>query len=272
VGRFRLFSYGGFVHPHLFQFGRLVLPTYGFLVALGTVLSLLICVRVGRLLTLDSDKIWNVALVAVVSALVGSRLLLILLHWPRYGVRALSASLSGTRSAGAGPTVLAIAVATGVAYAMHLGLPIRRTADAIAPSLALGSSIVSIGCLEAGCDYGTPTRLPWAVIFSSPFTLPGTPLGVPLHPTQIYSSLVEFVLFVFLLWLLHRPHHDGDILGAWLFLSGLANFLLTFLRGDNGPFLSGLVTVTQLVAVAMVVAGGLLWLRRPQAAQVSHGG
>jgi phosphatidylglycerol:prolipoprotein diacylglycerol transferase len=102
--------------------------------------------------------------------------------------------------------------------------------------------------------------------------MPGTPLGIPLHPTQIYASLVEFVLFVVLLWLVHRPHRDGEILGAWLFLAGLANFLLAFLRGDSSSWLLGLVTVTQLVAVAMVLAGGLFWLHRPQAPQVSHGG
>ena len=180
--------------------------------------------RTARLLSLDTDKVWSWALVAIVSGLVGSRILLILLNWPRYGASALTMSLSGTR--GPGPAAIAIAVATGVVYALHLGLPIRRTADAIAPSLALGSSVLSVGCLEAGCDYGTPTHLPWAVVFTNPAAMPGTPLGVPLHPTQIYASLVEFVLFVVLLWLVHRPHRDGEILGAWLFLAGLANFLL----------------------------------------------
>jgi phosphatidylglycerol:prolipoprotein diacylglycerol transferase len=258
------------VHPHLFQFGRLVLPTYGFLVALGTILSLLVFLRTARLLSLDTDKVWNLALLAIVTGLVGGRILAILLNWPRYGVRALSMSLSGAR--GPGPAAIAIAVATGVVYALHTGLPIRRTADAIAPCLALCSSVVSIGCLEAGCDYGTPTHLPWAVVFTSAAAMPGTPLGIPLHPTQIYTSLVEFALFVVLLWLLHRPHHDGEILGTWLFLGGLSSFLLSFLRGDSGWWLSGLITVTQLVAAAMVLAGGLLWWHRPQPAQVSHGG
>lgn len=266
MGRFRLSFY---VHPHLFQFGRLVLPTYGFLVALGTILSLLICVRCARLLALDTDKVWSLALVAIVTGLVGSRILTISLNWPRYGMRALGMSLNGAR--GPGLAAIAIAVVTGVGYALHLRLPLRRTADAIAPSLALGSSVISVGCLEAGCDYGTPTHLPWAVIFTSPAATPGTPLGVPLHPTQIYASLVEFALFILLLWLLHRPHRDGEVLGAWLFLGGLSSFLLAFLRGDGGSWLSGLITVTQLVAAAMVLAGGLLWLHRPQATQVSHG-
>jgi phosphatidylglycerol:prolipoprotein diacylglycerol transferase len=256
------------VHPHLLQFGRLVLPTYGFLVALGTILSLLVCVGTARLLSLDSDKIWSVALLAIVIALAGSRILLILLYFPRYGMSALAMSLSGARSFGfelAGAATGAVAAA---GYALHLGLPMRRTADAFAPGLALGSSVTSIACLEAGCDYGTPTHLPWAVVFSSPAAMPGTPLGVPLHPTQIYASLAEFVLFVVLLWLVRRPHRDGEILGAWLFLGGLSSFLLTFLRGD-GPFVLGFIPVTQLVAAVMVLAGGLLWMHSPRAMQVS---
>jgi phosphatidylglycerol:prolipoprotein diacylglycerol transferase len=231
------------VHPQLIQFGRVVLPTYGFLVALGVILALVVCLRTARLLSLDTDKIWSVALLAIVTALAG-RILLQLLRWQQYNFG------------------LVIAGATAAAiYALRLGLPLRRVADAFAPSLALGSAAVSIACLEAGCDYGTPTRLPWAVIFNSP-AMPGAPLGVPLHPTQLYAGLAEFALFVLLLWLLYRPHYDGEVLGAWLFLGGLARFLLTSLRGDE-------VVATQWVGAAMVLGGGLLWLHRPQ---VAHGG
>jgi phosphatidylglycerol:prolipoprotein diacylglycerol transferase len=240
------------VHPHLFQFGRLILPTYGFLVAVGTVAALLLLVRTARLLSLDADKIWSAALLAIVSALVAGSILLIFFRWPRYGF-------------GVALVQAAIASFTALAYALHLRLPIRRTADAFAPSLALGSAVASIGCLEAGCNYGTPARVPWAVIFNDPAAAPGTPLGVPLHPTQLYNSLLQFLLLVLLLWLLHRPHHDGEILGAWLFLSGLSSSLLTFVRGDG-------VVAGQFIGAVMVLAGGLLWLRRQPAAQVSHGG
>ena len=177
------------------------------------------------------------------------------MNWPRYGVRALSMSLNGAR--GPGPAAIAIAVAAGVVYALHLRLPIRRTGRCHAPSLALCSSVFSVGCLEAGCGYGTPTHL--LGLSSSPVRLrcPEPHGGCHCTPPQIYASLVEFVLFVCLLWLLHRPHRDGEILGAWLFLGRLSSFLLTFLRGDGGWSLSGLSTVTQLVAAAMVLAGGL---------------
>ena len=55
-----------------------------------------------------------------------------------------------------------------------------------------------------------------------------------MHPTQIYASLVEFALFVLLLWFLHRPHRDGEILGAWLFLGGLSSFLRSTGFGGGG--------------------------------------
>jgi phosphatidylglycerol:prolipoprotein diacylglycerol transferase len=257
------------VHPHLFQFGHLVLPTYGFLVALSAIVSLLVCVRTARLLSLDPDKIWSVALVAIFTAVIGNRILLTLLNWPRYGARALNVA---TQSLGAGFASTALAFAVGIFCAWRSGLPLRRTADAFAPSLALGNSIVSIGCLEAGCDYGTPSNLPWAVIFRSPAAMPGTPLGVPLHPTQIYASLTAFALFAVLVWLVYRPHQEGEIMGAWLFLGGLSSFLLSFVRGDIGPLLAGLVPWTQIIAAAMVLAGALLWLQRPHVQQVPHGG
>jgi phosphatidylglycerol---prolipoprotein diacylglyceryl transferase len=244
------------VHPHFFQFGRLIVPTYGFLVALGTILSLLLCLRLARLLSLDSEKIWNVALLAAVIALAG-RIVFNLLRVPEYSFRL---------------GFVAVALAAAV-YAAHLGLPLRRTADVVAPSLALWSAMAAIACLEAGCDYGTPTRLPWAVIFRSPGAAPSTPLAVPLHPVQLYAGLIQFLVFVLLLWLLHRPHADGEILGAWLFATGLSSSLLTMVRGDLLRANQGQELIAmQLMCVGMVVCGTLLWVRRPAMSDVTSDG
>jgi phosphatidylglycerol---prolipoprotein diacylglyceryl transferase len=241
------------LHPHFFQFGRLIVPTYGFLIAVGTIVSLLVSIRIARLLGLDSEKIWNVALLAAVIALAG-RIVLNLLRWPEY-----------TFTLGCAAVAL---LATG--YAAYLRLPLRRTGDAVAPSLALWSAVAAVACLEAGCDYGTPTRLPWAVIFRSPGASPSTPLDVPLHPVQLYACIVEFFLFVILLWQLYRPHKDGEVLGTWLFLSGVCSSLLSVLRGDlvRVDQLPAL-WVSQLISGVMVLCGGFLWVRRQG---VAHGG
>ena len=260
------------MHPQLFHFGRLVVPTYGVSLAVSAIVALLLCVRTARLLALDSDKVWSVALVVVFTAVVVSRLVLILRNWPRYGARAFGLSVITAQTSGPAIAGAVFAIAAGVLYAWRSGLPILRTADAFAPSLALAGSIISIGCLEAGCDYGTPSRLPWAIIFRNRAAMPGTPLGMPLHPTQLYTSLVQFVLFAGLFALVYRSHKDGEILGAWLFLAGLSNFLLCFLRGDPGPQLAGVLPMAQMVAAAMVLAGSLLWLQRPQLQEASYGG
>jgi phosphatidylglycerol---prolipoprotein diacylglyceryl transferase len=260
------------VHPRLFQFGHLVLPTYGVLVAAGMIASLLVLLRVARFLLLDTDKIWNLALLAIVMTSAGVRLLPVLANWRQYGAAALAINFGGGSSAFLGG--IAMAAIACFLYARRTRLPIRRSADALAPSLALTGSIVSIGCLEAGCGFGTPTNAPWAIVFTSTYAAQDVPLGIPLQPTQIYASIAQFAIFALLLWLIRRPHHDGEIMGTWLFVAGIANFFLAFLRGDGGgaALLGGLVTVGQSVAAAMVVFGGWLWLRRAEATQAPHAG
>lgn len=254
------------MHPRFFQFGHVVVPTYGVLIALGILLSLIVCFRAGRLLGLDLAKLWNLALLAIVVSIGGAKLLLAAMNWSRYGARGFAFSLSGSDGALLGGFALAILACW--LYAHRAGMPLRRTADALAPALAIFTSVAAIGCLEAGCGYGTPTHLPWAVVFTGPTVIPGPPVGVPLHPTQLYAALLEFCFFVLLLWLLHRSRRDGEVMGTWLFLSGLARYLLSFLRGDGGgqPLLDGLFTITQLVGVLMVLGGGALWMRRGNSA------
>lgn len=257
------------MHPRFLQFGHFVVPTYGVLAALGIVLALAVCLRAGRLLGLDPTKLWNLSLLAVVVSIGGAKLLAIAVNWPRYGSRAFALGLGSADAAVLGG--IAAAILACWLYARRRGMPLRRTADALAPALALFSSVAAIGCLEAGCGYGTPTRLPWAVVFTNS-GVSGAPVGVPLHPTPLYFALVEFCLFVLVLWQLHRPHRDGEAMGAWLFLSGLGRYLLSFLRGDGGgrPLLGGAITLGQLVGLVMVLAGGALWLRQGNALPREH--
>jgi phosphatidylglycerol:prolipoprotein diacylglycerol transferase len=106
----------------------------------------------------------------------------------------------------------------------------RRTLDALAPSLALGLGIASIGAFAGGSNFGTPTNLPWAVTYTSRLASlwNGAPLGIPLHPVQIYVALAELSIFSLLLVMIAKRKrwkvHAGEIMGAWLFLHGAASF------------------------------------------------
>ena len=146
-------------------------------------------------------------------------------------------------------------------------------ADAAAPAIALGQSIGRLGCFAAGCDYGKSTDLPWAVTFTSEYAhrFVGVPIGIPLHPSQIYESMVTFGLFLFLLWTYQRRRFTGQIFCIYLFLYGVTRFGLEFFRGDadRGFVLNGLFSTSQFISLLIVPASIViyLYLRRgaPQA-------
>ena len=119
----------------------------------------------------------------------------------------------------------------------------------------------------AGDDYGRPTTLPWAVTFTDPdaATIGGAPLGVPLHPVQLYESAVCLVLFGALVWLERRRHRDGDVILAYTILYAAARFVLEFFRGDadRGFVFGGLLSTSQFIAVVLcAVAVVLVVVRR----------
>ena len=78
--------------------------------------------------------------------------------------------------------------------------------DWASPSLAFGHAIGRLGCFAAGCCFGKPTNVPWGVTFTHPESL--APLGLPLHPTQIYESGFLVILGIFLLWRLSRAREN----------------------------------------------------------------
>jgi phosphatidylglycerol---prolipoprotein diacylglyceryl transferase len=89
----------------------------------------------------------------------------------------------------------------------------------------------------------------------------GTPLNEALEPTQLFESAVELANFFLLMWMLKRKKFDGQVFGAYLILYGVARFFLEFLRGDpgRGSVFGGLMSGTQLIAIGLVVVGGVIW-------------
>ncbi len=255
--------------PRLLQIGSFNLPTYGVLVAMALIVGLFTVVHFARREGVDPERAWSLGLVGVFASIAGSKLLLILNEWNFYShnLRALL-SLDFLQSAGVFSGGLAAAFVAGLLYAWRHRMPVFKTMDVFAPGLALGHAIGRLGCFAAGCCYGKPTRLPWGVTFTNPLAekLVGTPLGIPLHPTQIYEFLVELCNFGLLVWLFRRKKFDGQIFGTYLFVYGVARYFLEFLRGDSdrGSVFNGLMTTTQLLAIFMVIAGGLLWMRMPR--------
>ncbi len=148
-------------------------------------------------------------------------------------------------------------------HAPRRDLPVFASSDVFAPGLALGHGIGRLGCFAAGCCWGKPTRLPWAVTFTSTDTTTGVPLNIPLHPTQLYEAFAEAIICVILLAVLRRKHRDGQVIGLYLLLYGLVRFAVEFVRDhdSSNPF-GGPFVLEQWLALALAACGLYLVIRR----------
>ncbi|MGD0903819.1 MAG: prolipoprotein diacylglyceryl transferase family protein, partial [Terracidiphilus sp.] len=130
-----------------------------------------------------------------------------------------------------------------------------RTLDLAAPAAAIGYGIGRIGCFLSGDGcYGVPTSLPWGMSFPHGIE----PTLVRVHPTPLYELAAALLIGCWLWWRGGKPHRTGAILGQYLVLTGIARFLVEFIR-RNPKVLWGLSNA-QLASAGSVIAGvALLW-------------
>ena len=253
------------MHPDLFHFGQLTIPTYGVLAAAGLIIGLIICVRYGVREGFDEDSCWNMGVISIFVGIVGAKLLLLVVDWNFYSQHLNEVfTWRMLQSGGVWYGGLIGAVSAGIIYAVLHHWPVLKTADAYAPGIAFGHSLGRLGCLAAGCCYGKPTDVKWGIVFTNPVAekLTGTPLHVRLHPTQIYEWAAEFAIFLVLVWLYKRRTRYGQVAGTYLFLFGIARFIIEFWRGDpdRGSVFGGAISGTQLISILLVILGGALWM------------
>jgi phosphatidylglycerol:prolipoprotein diacylglycerol transferase len=181
------------MHPILFQIGRFTIYAYGFFVVLGFAIAVfLAALKIQKSnIRISFENVADLFFYTVLSALIGSRLLFVLINFDVY--RQHPIQIFKIWEGGLvfyGGLILAVIVALW--YMKWHQLPIWKLADLISPLIALGLSFGRIGCFFAGCCYGKETSLPWAVVFKNTDSL--ARLNVPLHPTQLYDAINGLVL------------------------------------------------------------------------------
>ncbi len=254
------------MYPRLLELGPITVYSYGVLLASAYLLGLYMAVRRARRYGIDGDRVLDLGIYVIVSALVGAKLLLLIVDFDYF--RQNPGELwTLVRSGGVFYGGLVVAFLVAVWYVRRHRLPIWSTADAIAPGIALGHVVGRLGCLLAGCCYGRPTSLPWAVTFSDPFaaTNVGTPLHVALHPTQLYEAGAELLILLVLLGTERRGRtYPGRTFWLYILFYGISRFSIEFFRGDPRGMVWGLPTsqiislVLAPLALIMLIA---LWRR-----------
>jgi phosphatidylglycerol:prolipoprotein diacylglycerol transferase len=240
------------MYPRLLELGPVTVYSYGVLLAAAYLLALYMAVRRARARGIDGDRVLDLGIYVIVSALVGAKLLLLIVDFDVF--RRNPAELwTLLRSGGVFYGGLVVATVVGIWYARKHRLPMWQTADVVAPGIALGHVVGRMGCVLAGCCYGKPTSLPWGITFDNTFaaTNVGTPLHVALHPTQLYDAGMNLVILLLLLATERRGRaFPGRTFWAYILLYAISRFAVEFFRGDPRGMLGGFAT-SQVIALAL---------------------
>lgn len=142
------------------------------------------------------------------------------------------------------------AILAAYLYARRQGLAFSRIADLFAPAIPIGAAIGRISCGLAGMDYGTPTQLPWSVIYTNPNSYAPTD-GIPRHPDQYYELIGDLLIAGILIEFRDRLSKGGLFL-TYLVLFSTLRFFIFFVRGSVDPVAFGLKNA-QLTALAILL-------------------
>jgi phosphatidylglycerol---prolipoprotein diacylglyceryl transferase len=222
------------MHPRLFELGPITVYTYGVLLAAAYLLGLKLAMVRAKARGLDQTRVLDLGIYIIISALVGAKLLLFFIDFRTFidNPREL---LTLARSGGVFYGGLILAVIVAVWYIRRVGLPLWTTCDVFAPGIALGHVVGRFGCFFAGCCYGKPTNVPWAITFTDPYAASnvGTPLNVPLHPTQLYEAGAEALILALLLATESRgKQFPGRTFWLYMLLYAASRYVIEFFRDD----------------------------------------
>jgi len=253
------------MYPVLIKIGPLTIHTYGFLIATGFIIALLLAVRQAKKTGFPHESIVDIGFYVLIAGIIGSRIFFVLTNWPYYKnhpVDIVKIWEGGLVFYGG----MLFALPAAIWYAKRKGLHLWSTADIWAPSIAIGHAIGRLGCFCAGCCYGRPAEgVPWSVTFTDPESL--AILGVPLHPTQIYESAGEFINFLILILFRRYQSFKGQLFWIYILNYSIIRFVVERFRGDEvrGFIFSGF-SISQGISVLIFITAVafLVWLKRKQ--------
>ena len=240
------------------------------MIALAFVVGLWTATWRARREKIPADKIADIVLWLMIGGIVGARIIYVTTYWHeefagqpwtevfmiQHGGLVYYGGLIG-------------GILAGAIYILWKKLPFWKTADVLAPSIALGSVFGRAGCLLNGCCYGRPTNVPWAIQFPNGSSaweqqfqeglVGANSPSLPVHPTEIYDGLLNLILFLFLAWLFRRKKFDGQVFATYLICYAVFRGIVEYFRGDysNLHYHLGL-TPAQWIGVPMFIVGLLL--------------
>ncbi|HPF44353.1 MAG TPA: prolipoprotein diacylglyceryl transferase [Syntrophomonadaceae bacterium] len=250
------------MYPTLFEVGPITVNSWGLMLAIAVIISIF---GVGRLFEregYDKEIVLDMVLIMVIAGIFGSRLAYVLIYqWQEFWHN--PAILFALQDGGIAGLVWYGALIGGflsfIIYIRIKKLDAWRLLDMFAPYVAFSYALVRIGCFLAGCCYGEATSCSLGVVFPNVDSLPR-------HPTQLYSSLINFILFAFLLWYFPRRKFAGEVFALYIGGYAVYRLIIEFFR-ENIIFY-GAFTLGQVFSFFLLVFALVLYVLRSRAARI----
>jgi len=237
----------------LFEFGNFQAHSYGLMLALAFLVGILIAVKEAKKRKIDAFEIYLLGLISIVSSIIGARLLYILVNLSYYSSNPLN--IFAVQDGGLvfyGGFIFAI-----IACIIYIQLRKQKILfffDLVSPSIIFGLAITRIGCFLNWCCYGIQSNLPWAIKVGD---------DVARHPTQIYSMVADFAIFLFLFnFNKKRKKLDGSTTGLFFILYGTFRFLIEFIRYYENAFYLCPFTISQIISLGLIAIGIFILKKR----------
>lgn len=229
---------------------------YGVMMALAFLAGLWTASRRGLRDGVPAERVLDVGPWLIVGAIVGARLFYVVSYWRESFAGQPFREIFMIHHGGLVYYGGLIGASLGcIGYTRWKKIPLWKMADILAPSIALGYVFGRVGCLLNGCCYGRSCDLPWAIRFPATHETG----GVPVHPTQVYDSLLSLGLYLGLAWLHRRKRFDGQVFGVYLLAYAVLRSVVDLFRGDyTDAHLHGGLTPAHLLSIGIFAAGVVL--------------
>lgn len=252
------------IDPVIFRLLGIEFRWYSMAIMTAIVVAVWFIAREFRRKGIDDRDYGNVALIAIVSGVLGARLFHIMDDAGTYlndPGRILDFQSGGLAIYGA-----VVGGFIGVAIACRIyNLPLLRVIDAVAPGLVLAQAIGRFGCIVNGDAWGAQTDSPFAFVYTNPDSfIPNRLLNVPTHPYPVYDMAMNFAIFGLLLWLRKKPLPNGALFATFVAVYAFGRFFISWVREERIWFW-GLQEAQVISIVGVIIATvALVWLFRRQ--------
>jgi len=239
--------------PILFEFSFIKIYGYGLMIMIGILAALCLLSYRSKKQQYNEDNVWDMAIISIICGVIGGKVMYIITD-----IKEVLQNPSVLKNVGNGFVIYG-AILGGILgvyiYSKKKDWNTLSVLDLLVPSLPLAQGFGRIGCFLAGCCYGKVTSLPIGVEFNnSPFA----PANIQLIPTQIYSSIFDFMLALFLLWYDRCERKKGRLFSLYLIIYSIGRFLIEFLRGDPRGSVS-ILSTSQFISLFVLIFGVLLF-------------